>query len=105
VGCTSIFLNLETQTSSDTTLLQLYSILVTAILTVNQRGLTKLHAVTALSMVASPVTIFILIYAIRNAFGGSTRLDSLVGKGKVTSKVIVIMGMVSVRNGESVLFS
>jgi hypothetical protein len=81
--------------SSDTTLLQLYSILVTAVLTVMQKGLTKLHAVTALSMVASPVTIYILVYSLRNVFGSQTRLDSLIGKGKIAQKALVMAGMVS----------
>lgn len=91
-------LEIDSNQYPDTTLLQLYSILVTAVLTVVQKGLTKLHAVTALGMIASPVTIYILVYSIRNALGGHTRLDALVGKGKIAQKVLVIAGMVSLQN-------
>jgi hypothetical protein len=75
--------------------LQLYSILVTAVLTVTKNGLTKLHAVTALLMVASPVTVYILVYSLRNVLGSRTRLDDLIGHGKIMQKALIMAGMVS----------
>jgi hypothetical protein len=73
-------------------LLTLYSIIVAAAISIFQTppSLTKFHAIVAVELVASPLTFYLAIYAIRSFFNNKHRLDRLLGRGKLHYRVMAI---------------
>jgi hypothetical protein len=71
-------------------ILTLYSILVAAVISIGQTQLTKFHAIIAIELVASPLTFYVAIYAIRSMFGHKHRLDHLLGRGKVHYRMLAL---------------
>ncbi|KIJ50522.1 hypothetical protein M422DRAFT_776992 [Sphaerobolus stellatus SS14] len=72
-------------------LLTVYSILITSIISVAGSNLTRIHAVIATGLVASPLTIYIFIYAIRSIWGGGHRMHTVLGKGHIFARFLVIL--------------
>lgn len=70
--------------------LTLYSILITSCISIFQKELSKFHALIAASIVGSPLTFYMGVYAIRSQFGHAHRLDAVMGKGKILQRLIVI---------------
>lgn len=71
-------------------ILTLYSILVAAAISVFKTSLTKFHAIVAVELVASPLTFYLAIYAIRSFFNHEHRLDRLLGRGKLHYRMMAI---------------
>ncbi|KAH8115179.1 hypothetical protein DFH11DRAFT_88715 [Phellopilus nigrolimitatus] len=65
-------------------LFQIYSLMIAAVTAISARELTRLHAVFALIAAASPLSIYLLMHAIRRSVSRAhTRLDSVFGHNVV----------------------
>jgi hypothetical protein len=72
-------------------LLNVYSLIVAAIISIAGHNLTKLHSVTALTLAASPLSLYLLMYVVRSLMGKNTRLEAVFGKGKILNRAIVLL--------------
>ncbi|KAJ7233183.1 hypothetical protein C8J57DRAFT_1480372 [Mycena rebaudengoi] len=72
-------------------LLNVYSLIVAAIISIAGHNLTKLHSVIALTLAASPLSLYLLMYVVRSLMGKNTRLEAVFGKGKILNRVIVLL--------------
>lgn len=65
-------------------LLQIYSLVIAAVIAITARQLTRLHAIFALLAVASPLSIYLLLHAIRRSIWDKrTRLDAVFGHNDI----------------------
>ncbi|KAJ6530378.1 hypothetical protein DFH09DRAFT_1044874 [Mycena vulgaris] len=71
-------------------LLNVYSLIIAAIFAIAHRNLTKPHTVVAMSLAASPFSIYLIIYVIRSILGNQTRLQTVFGKGKWLNRIVVL---------------
>lgn len=75
-------------------LLTVYSFMLTATISIRNGNLTRLHATFAQYSVASPLSLYILIYAIRSVFARKKnknhRMAEVFGKGQVLNRALVI---------------
>jgi hypothetical protein len=71
--------------------LTIYSLLLTAGISIFQGQLTKFHAVAVSVIVASPLTIYLVIYSIRAMWGGMHRLENILGPGHVFKRLFVLL--------------
>lgn len=74
--------------------LTIYSLLLTACISIFQHGLTKFHAVTVSVIVASPLTIYFVIYSVRAMWGGEHRLENVLGPGQLFKRLFVLFAAV-----------
>lgn len=74
--------------------LAMYSLLLTASISIFRRDLTKFHALTVSVIVASPLTIYLVIYSVRAIWGGEHRLENVLGKGHVFKRLLVLFAAV-----------
>ena len=74
--------------------LTIYSLLLTACISIIQRGLTKFHALTVSVIVASPLTIYLVIYSVRAIWGGEHRLENVLGQGHLFKRLLVLVAAV-----------
>ncbi|KAF7298764.1 hypothetical protein MIND_00824000 [Mycena indigotica] len=72
-------------------LLNVYSLIIAALIAVAKRNLTKPHTAVALGLACSPLSAYLIIYVIRSLFGGLTRLHSVFGKGMWLPRLAVLM--------------
>ncbi|KAJ7757201.1 hypothetical protein DFH07DRAFT_958790 [Mycena maculata] len=72
-------------------LLNVYSLIVAAIVAIAGHNLTKLHSVVALVLAASPLSSYLLIYVFRSLLGGQTRLHGVFGLGKHLNRALVLI--------------
>ncbi|KAJ7451635.1 hypothetical protein FB451DRAFT_1409723 [Mycena latifolia] len=72
-------------------LLNLYTLIFAAILSIRSRTLTKPHAVVALALAASPFSLYLIIYVIRTILGNQTRLQTVFGRGKWLNRGAVLV--------------
>jgi len=72
-------------------LLNVYSLIVAAIIAIAKHNLTKLHSAVALMLAASPLSLYLLAYVLRSLFGRHTRLDTVFGKNKHLNRGIVLL--------------
>ncbi|KAF7329024.1 hypothetical protein MVEN_02532500 [Mycena venus] len=72
-------------------LLNVYSLIIAAMVAIYKRNLTRFHSLVALMLAASPLSVYLLLYVIRSLFGRYTRLDKVFGKGKYLNRVTVIL--------------
>jgi hypothetical protein len=72
-------------------ILTVYSLLLTAGISIFLGELTKFHAVTVSVIVASPLTIYLVIYSTRAIWGGMHRLEDVLGKGHIFKRVVVLL--------------
>ncbi|KAJ6570719.1 hypothetical protein B0H10DRAFT_1964593 [Mycena sp. CBHHK59/15] len=72
-------------------LLNVYSLIVAAIISIAEHDLTKLHSVVAMTLAASPLSLYLLMYVFRSLIGKPTRLDSVFGKGKYLNRIVVLL--------------
>ncbi|KAJ7334708.1 hypothetical protein DFH08DRAFT_291621 [Mycena albidolilacea] len=72
-------------------LLNVYSLVIAAIIAIAKHNLTKLHSVVAVTLAASPLSLYLLAYVVRSLFGRHTRLDKVFGKGRHLNRGIVVL--------------
>ncbi|KAJ7471794.1 hypothetical protein FB451DRAFT_307946 [Mycena latifolia] len=72
-------------------LLNVYSIIVAAIIAIAKHNLDKMHSVIALSLAASPLSLYLLMYVVRSMAGNQNRLQGVFGKGKILNRIVVIL--------------
>ncbi|KAF7329023.1 hypothetical protein MVEN_02532400 [Mycena venus] len=72
-------------------LLNVYSLIVAAMVAIAEHNLTKLHSVIALMLAASPLSLYLLAYVLRSLTGRHTRLDKVFGKGKYVNRGVVLL--------------
>ncbi|KAJ7160032.1 hypothetical protein C8R46DRAFT_1353829 [Mycena filopes] len=71
-------------------LFNIYSLIIAAIISVNQHTLTKPHTVVALALAASPFSIYLVIYVLRSLIGNQNRLSAVFGKGQWLNRLAVL---------------
>ena len=71
-------------------ILTIYSILITCLISIFQKNLTKFHALIAATIVGSPLTMYMGLYALRSLWGNKHRLDDIVGRGKIVQRTMVL---------------
>jgi len=71
--------------------LTIYSLLLTAGVSIIRGQLTKFHAVTVSVIVASPLTIYLVIYSTRAMWGGTHRLENILGRGHIFKRLFVLL--------------
>ncbi|KIJ50525.1 hypothetical protein M422DRAFT_44327 [Sphaerobolus stellatus SS14] len=74
-------------------LFTVYSFLITAVISISKGELTRIHAVIATGMAASPLTIYLFVYAIRSLWGGGDRMRILLGKGEIIPRTLVLIAL------------
>ncbi|KAF9653696.1 hypothetical protein BDM02DRAFT_3107670 [Thelephora ganbajun] len=92
-SCISILIFYSPKRVKDTfwsQVLTIYSLLLTACLSIFRNELTKFHALTVSVIVASPLTIYLVIYSIRAMWGGQHRLDNILGQGHLIKRLFVL---------------
>jgi hypothetical protein len=72
-------------------LLNIYSILLTSIISVFKHSLSRFHAIIAAVIVGSPLTFYNFIYAVRSSLGHNHRLDRLFGKGQIKQRLLALL--------------
>lgn len=72
-------------------LLSVYSLIISAIIAINRNQLTRLHAIFALTAAGSPLSLYLVLYALRSTFGKVNRLEIVFGKGKILNRVLVLL--------------
>ncbi|KAJ6542620.1 hypothetical protein B0H19DRAFT_1171094 [Mycena capillaripes] len=72
-------------------LLNVYSLIVAAIVSIAGHNLTKLHSVTALTLAASPLSLYLIMYVFRSLLGKQTRLEAVFGSGQYLNRVLVLI--------------
>lgn len=73
--------------------LTVYSLILTSVITIFQAQLTRIHAILAATIAGSPLSLYIVIYAIRSIFGGNHRLASVVGHRKQIPRTVVLIAL------------
>ncbi|KAJ6476186.1 hypothetical protein C8R45DRAFT_1102458 [Mycena sanguinolenta] len=74
-------------------LLNNYSFIVAALVAIAKHNLTKFHSVVALTLAASPLSLYILLYVLRSLLGRQTRLDAVFGSGMYLNRALVLLMM------------
>ncbi|KAJ7223023.1 hypothetical protein GGX14DRAFT_426580 [Mycena pura] len=72
-------------------LLNVYSLIVAAMISLAGHNLTKLHAVIALTLAASPLSLYLMMYVLRSLLGKQTRLGAVFGPGQYLNRVLVLI--------------
>lgn len=72
----------------------MYSLLLTACISIFRHDLSKFHAVTVSVIVASPLTIYLVVYSIRAMWGGEHRLENVLGQGHLSKRLFVLLAAV-----------
>ncbi|KAJ7213848.1 hypothetical protein GGX14DRAFT_563426 [Mycena pura] len=71
-------------------MLNVYSLIIAAIVAVAKRNLTKPHTAVALSLAFSPLSLYLIIYVLRSMIGNSNRLEKVFGRGKWLNRFLVL---------------
>ncbi|KAJ6482844.1 hypothetical protein C8R47DRAFT_573976 [Mycena vitilis] len=72
-------------------LLNVYSLIVAAIISIAGHNLTKMHSVIALTLAASPLSLYLVLYVFRSLLGKQTRLDVVFGSGMYLNRTLVLI--------------
>lgn len=72
-------------------LLNVYSLIVAAIIAIAGHNLTKLHSVVALTLAASPLSLYLILYVFRSLLGKQTRLQAVFGPGMHLNRALVLI--------------
>ncbi|KAJ7353538.1 hypothetical protein DFH08DRAFT_857038 [Mycena albidolilacea] len=72
-------------------LLNVYSLIVAAIISIGKHNLTKLHSVIALTLAASPLSLYLIMYVFRSLLGKQTRLQAVFGPGMYLNRALVLI--------------
>lgn len=71
--------------------LTMYSLLLTAWITISQGTISRLYSVLAVVLAGSPLSIYLFIYAIVSFWHRSHKLNHLVGDGQLLSRMLAIV--------------
>jgi len=72
-------------------MLTIYSLLLTAGISIFRHELTKFHAIIVSVIVASPLTIYLTIYTVCTILGGQVhRLENILGQGNLFRRLLVL---------------
>ncbi|KAJ6508394.1 hypothetical protein C8R45DRAFT_1089574 [Mycena sanguinolenta] len=80
----------DVQASFFSQLLNMYSLIIAAIISIANRNLTKPHTVVALGLAASPLSLYLIIYVLRSIYGSQNRLGAVFGKGMWLNRFAVL---------------
>ncbi|KAF7326894.1 hypothetical protein MVEN_02583300 [Mycena venus] len=72
-------------------LLNVYSLIVAAMISIAGHNLTKLHSVIALTLAASPLSLYLILYVFRSLLGRQTRLQAVFGPGMYLNRALVLV--------------
>ncbi|KAJ7432999.1 hypothetical protein FB451DRAFT_1064980 [Mycena latifolia] len=72
-------------------LLNVYSLIIAAIISIAGKNLTKMHSVIALTLAASPLSLYLLMYVFRSLLGRTTRLEAVFGPGMYLNRALVLL--------------
>ncbi|KAJ7442157.1 hypothetical protein B0H11DRAFT_2251599 [Mycena galericulata] len=72
-------------------LLNVYSLIVAAIIAIAGHNLTKMHSIVALTLAASPLSVYLVFYVFRSLLGKHTRLNAVFGSGKWLNRLLVLV--------------
>ncbi|THH29813.1 hypothetical protein EUX98_g4369 [Antrodiella citrinella] len=81
----------DAQTALWSQLLTMYSLLLTCVISVSQRSLSRLYALLAVVIVGSPLSIYLVIYAFMSFFHRRHRLARVFGEGQFISRTLVVI--------------
>ncbi|KAJ7069547.1 hypothetical protein C8F01DRAFT_1113131 [Mycena amicta] len=71
-------------------LLNVYSLIIAALIAVAKKNLTKPHTGVALALACSPLSAYLIIYVLRSLFGFTTRLQTVFGPGMWLPRLAVL---------------
>ncbi|KAJ7058114.1 hypothetical protein C8F01DRAFT_1149581 [Mycena amicta] len=74
-------------------LLNVYSQVIAAIVAIAGHNLSKLHSVIALTLAASPLSLYLIFYVIRSMLGKQTRLQAVFGPGMHLNRAMVLLAL------------
>ncbi|KAJ7619504.1 hypothetical protein FB45DRAFT_930946 [Roridomyces roridus] len=74
-------------------LLNIYSLVVAAIISIAGHNLTKMHSVVVLTLAASPLSLYLVFYVCREMLGRQTRLKSVFGSGQYLNRALVLLAV------------
>lgn len=80
----------DAQTALWSQLLTMYSLLLTCAISITQRSLSRLYALLAVVIAGSPLSLYLVIYAIISFWYRKHRLNRIVGDGQLITRVLVI---------------
>ncbi|KAF7314582.1 hypothetical protein MKEN_00931600 [Mycena kentingensis (nom. inval.)] len=72
-------------------LLNVYSLIIAALIAVINRNLTKPHTAVALGLACSPLSAYLIIYVLRALFGYNSRLNVVFGPGMWLPRLSVLL--------------
>ncbi|KAF7314606.1 hypothetical protein MKEN_00934300 [Mycena kentingensis (nom. inval.)] len=72
-------------------LLNVYSLIIAAIIAVANRNLTKAHTGVAIGLACSPLSAYLILYVVRALFGYNSRLNQVFGPGMWIPRAAVLM--------------
>ncbi|KAJ7160813.1 hypothetical protein C8R46DRAFT_354723 [Mycena filopes] len=81
----------DVQSSFFAQLLNVYSLIVAAVISIAGHNLTKMHSVIALTLAASPLSLYLLMYVFRSLLGRQTRLHAVFGPGMYLNRTLVLL--------------
>jgi len=71
--------------------LNVYSLVIAAVIAIGRHNLTRLHSALALSLAGSPLSLYLLVYVIRSMLHKMNRLQGAFGRGKWLNRLLVLM--------------
>ncbi|KAF7297181.1 hypothetical protein MIND_00951200 [Mycena indigotica] len=74
-------------------LLNVYSLVIAAIVSIAGHNLTKLHSVIALTLASSPLSLYLIFYVVRSMLGKTTRLQAVFGPGMHLNRAMVLLAL------------
>ncbi|KAJ7264452.1 hypothetical protein B0H12DRAFT_1217176 [Mycena haematopus] len=80
----------DVQASFFSQLLNIFSLVIAAIISIANRNLTKPHTIVALGLAASPLSLYLIIYVLRSIFGSQNRLETVFGRGMWVNRLAVL---------------
>ncbi|KAJ7619424.1 hypothetical protein FB45DRAFT_930758 [Roridomyces roridus] len=72
-------------------LLNVYSLIVAAVVSIMGHNLTKMHSVVALSLAGSPLSLYLVVYVFLSILGKQTRLRTVFGPGMHLNRALVLI--------------
>ncbi|KAJ6554042.1 hypothetical protein DFH09DRAFT_581175 [Mycena vulgaris] len=72
-------------------LLNVYSLIVAAMIAIGGKNLTKMHSVIALTLAASPLSLYLIMYVARSLLGRTSRLEAVFGPGMYLNRALVLL--------------
>lgn len=81
----------DAQTAFWSQLLTTYSLLLTSAISISQQSLSRLYAIFAVVIAGSPLSLYLVLYAVMSFWYRRHRLNRIVGEGQIISRLLVIL--------------